>query len=261
VTASSCALPIAKVSRPDPKIRVDPFTIEALVAPLPAELVYRSLRRQPELAAPAKLVLSDLGEAGILAEIPRNGALYDGEQHARDGVEQALSWLDGTGLASPSCAGAAESTRLQETVASLPWTCERDEKGAYEVRVAEDCIQARVRIELSGGRFSRVTTSSAVPAASSDSDAALLIFALETSRRLRLVRLSVDESGSGARRVVWDVVLPLAICGDVLLTEAVSSLVGARAATTPALRALGDPEVARAYLELRRPELSLRPVG
>ncbi len=86
--------PLARGSRPTPKLRIEPMLVEALAAPLPLELLTESLGRQPELVAPAKLVLSSTGEPGVLAEVPRAGGGRACEARAREAIDRALTWLE-----------------------------------------------------------------------------------------------------------------------------------------------------------------------
>ena len=80
---------------------------------------------------------------------------------------------------------------------------------------------------------------------------ALVRYALETNRRLRLARLSLGTGGGAAAWVVWDAVIPAELPLAAALREGVGAVTAARALTEAPLRALADPIVADAYLALR----------
>jgi hypothetical protein len=254
MTPSKGKLPIAKGARPAPKLSVDPIVVEALVAPLPLELLLRSLRRQPTLVAPAKLVLSCAGEPGVLAEIPRNGDHHGCEMRVREAIDRALAWLEekpeATAEGNEAVCG---SESIAEALADLPWDWERGLDGSYRVNVAEDAVSCRVRVSSISASWLHVSTSSAVKVQTSRTARALRIFALEASRRVRLARLSVTAVRQGSAAICWDSVLPVAARLDLTLTEALAAVVSARAETARSLRALSQPRIAEAYLSLRAP--------
>jgi hypothetical protein len=247
-------VPIAKGARPTPKLSVDPFVVKALVSPLPLELVLESLRHQPTLVAPAKLVLSCGGEPGVLAEIPRNGDPRACETRARQAADRALVWLEQKPEARAAGSEAVCGSELSaEALADLPWDWEPGEDGSYRVNVAEDGVSCRVCVSSISASWLHVSTSSAVKAQTSRVARALRIFALEASHRIRLARLSVTAVRQGTAAICWDSVLPMAARLDHTLREALEAVVSARAETARSLRALSQPRIAETYLSLRVP--------
>lgn len=252
MTPSKGKLPIAKGARPAPKLSIDPFVVEALVAPLPLGLLLRSLPRQPMLVAPAKLVLSCTGEPGVLAEIPRNGDYHGCEMRARAAIDRALAWVErepeGAAEGNGTVSG---SEAIDEVLVGLPWDWERGLDGSYRVNFAEDGVSCRVRVNSISASWLHVSTSSAVKVPTSRAARALRIFALEASRRIRLARLSVTAIRQGTAAICWDSVLPVAARLDLTLPEVLAAVVSARAETARSLRALSQPGIAEAYLSLR----------
>ena len=79
----------------------------------------------------------------------------------------------------------------------------------------------------------------------------IIRYALEANSRLRLSRVSIGSGGGSAAWVIWDAVLPAEVPAEAALHEGVGAVATARALTEAALRALGTPAVADAYLALR----------
>jgi hypothetical protein len=267
----------------DFQIRTGPLQLEATSAPLALPLALAALPRQPELAAPAKLVLLRGGEAALMAEIPRALSPAAGEALALRALETGRRWLDEDTTARGTTAGAARRPRakgagggargdandrgngnaggngngmarepVEQVLGELAWSWRLLENGGYRVDVGGPNGSFRVQIDAlpapDGGLH--LTTSAAVQVEAPDAKRAIPHFALESNRRLRLARLCVTATGAERARAVWEVVLPAPLPLERTLRGALDALVGARVSTARALGALGDPQVAGAYLQM-----------
>lgn len=228
------------------------FHLQATSEPIALRSAIAALERQPELAAPVKLVALGAGEAALMAEIPRALARAVCEDLARRALEAGWRWLEG-GDAEASAGGddAMLFERVEGALEELRWSWERLEGGGYRVdaEVPEGIYRLRIGA-LADGEL-RLSTSTTVRARTVETKRALLHFALESNRRLRLARLAVAETEGERARAVWDAVLPAVLPPERTLIDAVEAVVDARVATGRALGALGDPRVAHSYLRLQ----------
>ncbi|MEE8556333.1 MAG: hypothetical protein V3T14_00430 [Myxococcota bacterium] len=237
---------IAASTYPAPRLRVEPRLLEGLVAPLDLELVLRRLATQPDLHAPAKLVLSESGVAGLLTELPHDRDRKGVEVQLRRAIDLGLAWLGGEPLAPK---GEPDPEALGAALAELPWPTTSDGAG-QAIDVAEEGVRVRVRVEPVAGGALRVEATSSIPIEAPGAEESLRRFALEATGRIRLARLSVVFNG-GTARIIWDAVVPGAPVPPGHLLEAVLCVVGARDETLQSLRALGRCPVAEAYTRLR----------
>ena len=250
----------------DFQVRAGPLQLEATSEPLALPLALAALPRQPDLAAPAKLVLLRGGEAALMVEIPHALPRADGEALVLRALEAGHRWLDEDDNAADGTAGPAGSTRgngsgsgnetawesVEQVLGELAWSWRPLESGGYRVDVGGPDGSFRVQIDAlpapSGGLH--LSTSAAVRVGAPEAKRALPHFALESNRRLRLARLGVTATGAERARAVWEVVLPAPLPLERTLRGALEAVVGARVATARALGALGEPQVAGAYLQM-----------
>jgi hypothetical protein len=260
----------------DFQIRTGPLQLEATSEPLALSRALAALPRQLELAAPAKLVLLRGGEAALMAEIPRALSPADGEALARRALEAGRRWLgEGGGAADPSGRARGNGADsgdvsdrgngsdggngngmarepVEQVLGELAWSWRPLESGGYRVDVGGPDGSFRVQIDAlptpAGGLH--LSTSAAVRVGAPEAKRALPHFALESNRRLRLARLGVTATGGERARAVWEVVLPAPLPLERTLRGALEAVVGARVATARALGALGEPQVAGAYLQM-----------
>jgi hypothetical protein len=256
----------------DFQVRTGPLQLEATSEPLALPLALAALPRQPELAAPAKLVLLRGGEAALMAEIPHALPRADGEALALGALEAGRRWLDDeAGAADPAgCArgngadnndagqrgnGSAGDDGMarepvEQVLGELAWSWRLLESGGYRVDACGPDGSFRVQIDALPAGGIHLSTSAAVRVGTPEAKRALPHFALESNRRLRLARLGVTAAGGERARAVWEVVLPAPLPLERTLRGALEAVVGARVATARALGALGDPQVAGAYLQM-----------
>ena len=226
--------------------------LEATSEPIALPSAIAALERQPELAAPVKLIRLRAGDAALMAEIPHALSRTASEDLAFRALETAWHWLaDGDAGAAAGADDAMLFERVEGVLEELHWSWERLESGGYRIDAegVEGIYRVRISVLADGGL--RLSTSTTVRASAIEAKHALLHFALESNRRLRLARLSVATSEGGRARAVWDAVLPAALPPERTLIGALEAVVGARVATGRALGALGDPRVARSYLRLQ----------
>jgi hypothetical protein len=226
--------------------------LEATSEPIAIRSAFAALERQPELAAPVKLVALGAGEAALMAEIPRALAEAVCEDLARRALEAGWRWLEG-GDAKASAGGddAKLFERVERALEELRWSWKRLEGGGYRVDAEVPEGVYRVTIAALAVGELRLSTSTTVRSRTVETRRALLHFALESNRRLRLARLTVAEAEGERARAVWDAVLPAVLPPESTLIDAVEAVVDARVATGRALGALGDPRVAQSYLRLQ----------
>jgi hypothetical protein len=266
----------------DFQIRTGPLQLEATSEPLALPLALAALPRQLELAAPAKLVLLRGGEAALMAEIPRALSPADGEALALRALEAGRRWLgedagaadgaaDPSGRARGNGADSGDASApsdhgsgsdggngmarepVEQVLGELAWSWRPlVESGGYRVDVGGPDGSFRVQIDALPAPACglHLSTSAAVRVGAPQAKRALPHFALESNRRLRLARLGVTATGGERARAVWEVVLPAPLPLERTLRGALEAVVGARVATARALGALGDPQVAGAYLQM-----------
>ena len=250
--SEASAATAASFEAPEFRIHHGPLHLEATSEPIALRSAIAALERQPELAAPVKLVLLRAGDAALMAEIPRALSRTVSEDLAFRALETGWRWLaDGDAGAAAGGDDAMLFERVEGVLEELHWSWERLESGGYRVDAEGTEGIYRVRIGALADGELRLSTSTTVRAHAIEAKRALLHFALESNRRLRLARLAVATSEGERARVVWDAVLPAALPPERTLIGAVEAVVGARAATGRALGALGDPRVARSYLWLQ----------
>jgi hypothetical protein len=236
-------------------IRADAMLVEGSHAPIGYERALAALSSQPELASPAKLYVTPHGEPGLLAEVPRTLDRRRCESLATGALDAAVAWLDGATL--PAAVGPAHaSEEVEAALASLAWRFDHSEDGSYRVHAGGAHangagFSARVRVAAIGADRLHVSTSTALAYVEPQAARALTRFALETSRRLRLARLSVGVPDAATARVVWDAVVLSELGLDRALPEAVQAVTCARAETARGLAALADARVAREFLRIR----------
>jgi hypothetical protein len=243
----------------DFQIRTGPLQLEATSEPLALPLALAALPRQPELAAPAKLMLLRGGEAALMAEIPHALSRADGRWLGEDAGAAGpagcargnadASDLSDRGNGSRGGNGMAWE-RVEQVLGELAWSWRPLESGGYRVDAGGPDGNFRVQIDALPAGGLHLSTSAAVRVGAPEAKRALPHFALESNRRLRLARLGVTATGGERARAIWEVVLPAPLPLERTLRGALEAVVGARVATARALGALGDPQVAGAYLQM-----------
>lgn len=232
------------------------------------------LARQGELAAPAKLAMTEDGRGVLIAEVLRVGGA-EAPKRVRGALDVARAWLAGetTGVEP-----AVEDEDLASAVAELPgaWAWERVE-GALRFHVHATAFGESVRLSVEaapGGARVRARTTLPTPAVTPPATPpvtsaatpapiageartcsaleARMRFALEANRRLRLARIGLSASSAEATAVEWESITPAPMVSGEALSAAVEAVVRAHAATRRALRALGHEPVARSFLDARK---------
>jgi hypothetical protein len=237
------------------QLRADATLVEGTHAPIAYERARAALPSQPELASPAKLYVTPRGEPGLLAEVPRTLDRRRCEALATGALDAALAWLDGATL--PAAVGPAHAPdEVEAALICLAWRFDHADDGSYRVHASGvhangAGFAARVRVAAIGADRLHVSTSTALAYVEPLAPRALTRFALETSRRLRLARLSVGVADTATIRVVWDAVVLAELGLDRALPEAVHAVTCARAETARGLAALTDARVAREFLRVR----------
>jgi len=242
------------------QLRVGSLHLEATSQPIALARAITALERQPELAAPAKLVLLGRDEAALMAEIPSVVSRTESEELALRALEEGWRWLDGASAAceaDPSNGICCE--HLEALLDEVRWRWQRLETGGYRVDAEGPDGSYRLRIGVLSDGDLHLSTSTTVGVSASEAMRAIRCFALESNRRLRLARLAVEGVEGERARAVWDAVLPGALPPELTLLDALEAVVGARAATARALAALCEPRVAETYLRLREGESLTRP--
>jgi hypothetical protein len=235
--------------------------------PLPGiDAALRNVSRQSALAAPAKVALSLSGTAVLLVEVPESRD----RERATDAIGAALDaatiWMNGDGAAvheaTAQCKNAEESREvdtlrwIEETLGTLEWTHERDDRGA--IRVTGSSADGVARIAPIAHGAVRVWHEARLLRATAPRvEEAVRLFALEANARFRLARLSIGarDDGAGSKVVfgVWETVVLPDVGGAQWLRQAVEALAVADAETRRALRALTDAVIAEAYIAARDP--------
>jgi hypothetical protein len=230
----------------------DPVVFVSRLLPVPEEQAESALSRQPDLPWPAKLVGSEGGESGIVAEVPRLVPADAGAALVRRAVEQARAWLDDVEAApDPTPQPVTTDDALEELLDGSVYSWRRLEDGAYGLDVTHGGVVGRQELRPLSARGLRLCARGAVGVGAGRSFLALTRYALEANRRLRVGRISVGTGGGAAAWVVWDAVLPAELPLEAALREGVGAVATARALTEAPLRALADPTIADAYLALR----------
>jgi hypothetical protein len=257
------ALPIMNVSRGgrvmqwqiDDTVRraqfgLEPELVSASVGPFPLGHALARLRHQSELATAAKLALSRAREAQILAEVQCNGDRQHAQQLAAAALEHALAWFTaGADGERPEQARQARATmHAPATLAPVTKSEPSDELPGMPEVAAFGRVFSH---QFPDGTLRLSAPAAAIRLADASAGRALALFALEANARLRLTRLSVSACGDGMARVTWEIVLLREQSSEASRSIAIEALAVARAETERALRALGSPSVARAYLRAR----------
>ena len=226
----------------------------------------QALERQTELLAPAKLALSPDGDCELRAEVLRvNGT--DVSKLARGALDRGRAWL--TGVALPPGAPAqdpaphnAPDAELAEAIDELPpaWAWQPAEEGGFRVHATAFGESVRISAHAVAGGAQVMARSTLMPDPDPDAGPALIHFALDTNRRLRLARIGLarrdgDPGSSGNSgtmlAVTWDSVTPPGVELSNVLPATVEAVVRAHAASRRSLLALCHGAVARLYLDAR----------
>jgi hypothetical protein len=96
----------------------------------------------------------------------------------------------------------------------------------------------------------QIVAASAVAYGAPHCQRALERFALSANGRLRLTRVSVSAGGASLVRITWEACLVPELQAEIVLPLLVRAVACAHASTSSGLTALGDPRVARGYLDL-----------
>jgi hypothetical protein len=206
-----------------------------------------AIARQTELLAPAKLALSTHGEPELLAEVLRS-CETDAPKLARNALDVARAWLSGE---APAIA-ASDEEDLASALAELPaaWAWERGEGDDYRVHATAFGESVRLAVSAVAGG-AQVIARSALATSEPGTRPALVRFALDANRRLRLARIGLNDMDDETTAVTWDAVTPTGVDLSRALPAAVEAVVRGHAATRRSLRALCHAPVARAYLDSR----------
>ena len=206
-----------------------------------------AIARQAELLAPAKLALSSHGEPELLAEVLRTSEA-DAPKLARNALDVARAWLDGEAPSLPE----SDQDDLASALAELPaaWVWERSEGDDYRVHATAFGESVRLAVSAVAGG-AQVIARSALATSELATRPALLRFALDANRRLRLARIGLTDLDDETTAVTWDAVTPAGLDLSRALPVAVEAVVRGHAATRRSLRALCHAPVARAYLDSR----------
>jgi hypothetical protein len=232
------------------RMRADATLVEGAHAPIAYERAVAALSSQPAFASPAKLYVTPHGEPGLLAEVSRTLDRRRCEVLATGALDAAVAWLDGATL--PAAVGPAHtSEQVEAALASLGWRFDDTGDGSYRVHASGAGFAARIRVAALGADRLHVSTSTALAYAEPHAARALQRFALETSRRLRLARMSVRVTDTTSVRVVWDAVVLSELGLDRALPEAVQAVTCGRAETARGPAALADARGAREFLRIR----------
>lgn len=229
----------------------------ACFGPLAAEDRH-ALARQVELVAPAKLALSRDGDCELRAEVLGVNGVdglggvdgADASKLAVDALDLARAWLAGEAV--PPRGAPAQAEDLAGALAELPpaWAWETAEDGGFRVHATAFGESVRLSVDAVAGS-ARVMARSILATPDPDAGPALLRFALETNRRLRLARIGLAAPNGESTAVTWDAVTPSGIELSSVLPATVEAVVRAHAATRRSLRALCHVAIARLYLDAR----------
>jgi hypothetical protein len=210
-----------------------------------------AITRHSELAAPAKLSLAPGGKCELQAEVLRVDDA-DTAKLARSALDIGRAWLSGE---SPSSqAPQPDDEDLAAALAELPetWVWERGEAGAFQVHATAFGESVRLMLRTTAGG-AQVIARSALPTPDPAVGRALVHFALETNRRLRLARIGVSTIEGETCAVTWDAVTPAGVDLAGVVPATVEAVVRAHAATRRSMRALAHVQIAAAYLDARDP--------
>ncbi len=226
----------------------DPAVVAFTLGPLPLQCALAALERQTELAAPAKLARFGGDEPVLLAEVGwRQATSDDAERRARDALGRACQWLCGETAGDPDD-GAATLASFVQTAKELGWPATEATPGVFRLDVHTNGWPHRIFASALGCNALRLALPSCVLRVRDAQVArALALFALEANARLRFARLAMPSTSGERARVSWDVIVPAQAPPDTL-ASAVEALTVARDETERALRALGTPAIADAFL-------------
>lgn len=229
----------------------DPIVFQSPASPVAREVAERALTRQPGLAWPAKLVAAPDGATGLVSEVPRLVEPSVGAALVRQAAHASLAWLDDDAPDGAPPDDDAASEGLEDLLSEAPHPFRRLDDGGYGLDVAHEGVVGRIEVRATAAGGLWLSARGAVGVGDGRSLPALVAFALEVNRRLRVARLSVGAGGGSAAWLVWDAVLPAGLPAGRALEEGVGAVATARALSEGALRALADPTVAEAFLALR----------
>lgn len=228
------------------QLEIETAICVARVGPLPSSAL-SAFGRQFVCRAPVKLARAADGQPELRAEVLRRMG-RDAAKLARDALDAGQLWLAG---GAPRHPGAQpELDELAGGLEELPpaWAWEPDEEDGFHVHATGFGASVRLGVRAFPGG-AQVVARSVLPAQQAESSRALVQFALDANRRLRLARLSVDCEAGRPTAVCWDAVVPADALGRDL-PAAVEAVTAAYAATQLALRALCQETVAVSYLAL-----------
>lgn len=245
------------------RTRLDDGLVGVCHGPIEWSTALRALPLQARLRLPVKVVRAQDGRGELVAEIPRVLELPDCRKLAEEALDAALDWL-AAGCPAPRPRGgrgasgragrSAERDELEEALSALPWPWESDGEGGYRVRAGWRSRAARLSVRPVGTGALRISTGTALQSRAPETNRAAALFALEAGRRVRFARIAVAEAGA-ALQFEWDAVLPGSLPLARALSPLVEAVLAARSESAPALEALAQSPVARAYLDLRRMDL------
>jgi hypothetical protein len=201
-----------------------------------------------------------------IAEIPLVADPHDCKKLAGQALDSVETWLD-SGCSSQAAATSGSEPPLvardtddpidsviARTLDETGWSWEPTGETGYRVQVATDAGSiGRVEIRRIGSNAVRASSVSTVEVNSVIARDALVHFALESNRRLRLARITVSSAAGEATQLVWDAVAPTALPVAAVLPRLIDAVGFARSETNLALVALSDESIAAAYLDHRFP--------
>ena len=138
------------MSRVRPRLQHESGLVQALAAPLAVERVTAALARQPELRLPAKLVLTESGRGGILAEIPRTDELAVCEARAYEAAESALLWLEDESALPRPPEAPLDRPGIEHVLAQLGWSWQAVDD-AYRIHAAAESLACTVEVVAGAG--------------------------------------------------------------------------------------------------------------
>lgn len=208
-----------------------------------------AITRQAELVAPAKLALAHDGTCELRAEVLRSGNA-DADKLARSALDLGRAWLAGEMPSLRDVSGDGED--LAAALAALPrvWAWDPSDGGGFRIHATAfgESVRLAVNAQSSGAQ---VTVRGALATPEPAAWDALVHFALECNRRLRLARIGVAPVDEATATVTWDVVTPAGVDLADVLPVAVEAVAFAHAATRRSLRALCHASIAHRYLDAR----------
>jgi hypothetical protein len=217
---------------------------DASFLPISAETLWAALRQNAASLTEIKIAVTPMKRLSLRSEILLPDEV-DAEQRVRGVIEAFQMTWDGQ-LPPPPAAADDWATEVERRCEESGWSCVRRSSGRLTVALATTpAMQATVSPAGSGLRLGvEVADFSAAPAVCRAAAAAL---ALETSGRIRMVRVATDESQTRIQFEICFVNIPSAE----ELAAGYSGLSAAVALAADALGALQNEDLARDYLTIR----------